>query len=126
MTSPTAPETLRLSAPTAKPRAGVWRLLMRRKLAMLGLGIIAVVVGGAIFAPWLTAFDPNEQMFDALTLEGAPLPPDAKFWLGTDLLGRDLFSRLLFGARTSLIIGIVANGAAVVIGTFLGLVAGFV
>src|SRR4029079_17149183 len=53
-------------------------------------------------------------------------PPNAKFWLGTDLLGRDLFSRLLFGARTSLIIGIVANGAAVVIGTFLGLVAGFV
>ena len=49
-------------------------------------------------------------MFDGLTLEGAPLPPGGAFPLGTDLLGRDLLSRLLYGARTSLVIGIVANG----------------
>jgi peptide/nickel transport system permease protein len=56
---------------------------------------------------------------------GAPLPPSEKFWLGTDLLGRDLFSRILFGARTSLIIGIVANGAALLIGTLIGVTAGY-
>jgi ABC-type dipeptide/oligopeptide/nickel transport system permease subunit len=50
-------------------------------------------------------------MFEGLTLEGAPLPPGGAFPLGTDLLGRDLLSRLLYGARTSLVIGIVANGA---------------
>ncbi|WP_287256215.1 ABC transporter permease [Mesorhizobium sp.] len=108
-----------------KPRAGVWRRLIKRPLALIGLVIVAVVVAGAILAPWLTGYDPNEQMFDGLTLEGAPLPPNASFWLGTDLLGRDLLTRILFGARTSLIIGIVANGVALVIGTLVGVTAGY-
>jgi peptide/nickel transport system permease protein len=108
-----------------KPRAGVWRRLIKRPLASIGLVIVAVVVAGAILAPWLTGYDPNEQMFDGLTLEGAPLPPNASFWLGTDLLGRDLLTRILFGARTSLIIGIVANGVALVIGTLVGVTAGY-
>ncbi|WP_198292716.1 ABC transporter permease [Mesorhizobium sp. STM 4661] len=109
----------------ARPRAGVWRQLLKRRLAVLGLAIVAIVVAGAILAPWLTGYDPNEQMFDGLTLEGAPLPPDAKFWLGTDLLGRDLLTRILYGARTSLIIGIVANGVALLIGTLVGVTAGY-
>jgi peptide/nickel transport system permease protein len=108
-----------------KPRAGVWRRLVKRRLALLGLVIVAIVVAGAVLAPWLTGYDPNEQMFDGLTLEGSPLPPDAKFWLGTDLLGRDLLTRILYGARTSLIIGIVANGVALLIGTLVGVVAGY-
>jgi peptide/nickel transport system permease protein len=109
----------------ARLRAGVWRRLVKRPLALLGLVIVAIVVAGAILAPWLTGYDPNEQMFDGLTLEGAPLPPDAKFWLGTDLLGRDLLTRILYGARTSLIIGIVANGVALLIGTLVGVTAGY-
>ncbi|UVC18841.1 MULTISPECIES: ABC transporter permease [Mesorhizobium] len=109
----------------ARPRAGVWRRLVKRPLALIGLVIVAVVVAGAILAPWLTGYDPNEQMFDGLTLEGAPLPPNASFWLGTDLLGRDLLTRILFGARTSLIIGIVANGVALLIGTLVGVTAGY-
>ena len=126
MTAPAGPEILGAVAPTAaRPRSGWWRLLLRRKLALAGLALIVVVVGGAIFAPWLAGYDPNEQMFDGLTLEGAPLPPSAQFWLGTDLLGRDLFSRILYGARTSLIIGIVANGAALLIGTLVGITAGY-
>ncbi|WP_292565146.1 ABC transporter permease [Mesorhizobium sp.] len=108
-----------------KPRAGVWRRLVRRRLALLGLVIVAIVVAGAVLAPWLTGYDPNEQMFDGLTIEGSPLPPDAKFWLGTDLLGRDLLTRILYGARTSLIIGIVANGVALFIGTLVGVTAGY-
>ncbi|WP_287139983.1 ABC transporter permease [Mesorhizobium sp.] len=108
-----------------KPRAGVWRRLVKRPLALIGLVIVAVVLAGAVLAPWLTGYDPNEQMFDGLTLEGAPLPPNASFWLGTDLLGRDLLTRILFGARTSLIIGIVANGVALLIGTLVGVTAGY-
>ncbi|WP_210200043.1 ABC transporter permease [Mesorhizobium sp. WSM3868] len=108
-----------------KPRAGVWRRLLKRPLALLGHFIVAIVLAGAILAPWLTGYDPNEQMFDGLTLEGSPLPPNAKFWLGTDLLGRDLLTRILFGARTSLIIGIVANGVALLIGTLVGVTAGY-
>jgi peptide/nickel transport system permease protein len=103
----------------------VLRQLLRRKLALFGLAIILVIVGAAVFAPWIVPFSPDDQMFDGLTLEGAPLPPDGKFWMGTDLLGRDMFSRLVYGAQTSLIIGVVANGAAVLIGTFFGVVAGF-
>ena len=99
---------------------------LKNKLALLGLGTILVFSVAAVFAPVLAPHPPDEQYFEGLTLEGAPLPPNAKFWLGTDLLGRGLFSRLIFGARTSLIIGIVANGAAVFIGAFLGIIAGYV
>jgi peptide/nickel transport system permease protein len=80
----------------------------------------------AVFAPVIAPHPPDEQFFDGLTLEGAPLPPNKKFPLGTDLLGRDLLARILFGARTSLIIGIAANGAALLIGTLLGITAGYV
>ena len=92
---------------------------------MFGLLIIALVVGAAILAPWVAPFDPAEQFFDGLTIEGAPLPPGGDYLLGTDLLGRDLFSRIIWGARTSLVIGLAANGMALVIGTAVGLVAGF-
>lgn len=124
MTNPIAPD-LSAGRMPAKPRAGVWRRLVRRPLALVGLVIVAVVLAGAVLAPWLAGYDPNEQMFDGLTLEGSPLPPNAKFWLGTDLLGRDLLTRILFGARTSLIIGIVANGVALLIGTLVGVTAGY-
>ncbi|MBZ9697162.1 MULTISPECIES: ABC transporter permease [unclassified Mesorhizobium] len=124
MTSPIAPDLMAGRMP-ARPRAGVWRRLVKRRLALLGLVIVAIVVAGAILAPWLTGYDPNEQMFDGLTIEGSPLPPSAKFWLGTDLLGRDLLTRILYGARTSLIIGIVANGVALLIGTLVGVTAGY-
>ncbi len=98
---------------------------MERRLALLGLVLIVLVVGAAVLAPWIAPYAPEEQLFDGLTLEGAPLPPDARFIMGTDLLGRDLFSRILYGAQTSLIIGVVANGLALLIGTLVGLVAGF-
>ncbi|MBZ9909805.1 ABC transporter permease [Mesorhizobium sp. BR115XR7A] len=124
MTNPIAPDLMAGRMP-ARPRAGVWRRLVKRRLALLGLVIVAIVVAGAILAPWLTGYDPNEQMFDGLTIEGSPLPPSAKFWLGTDLLGRDLLTRILYGARTSLIIGIVANGVALLIGTLVGVTAGY-
>lgn len=103
----------------------VLRRLMSCKLAVLGLLIVLICVGGAVFADWLAPHDPYEQFFDGLTLEGAPLPPNETFWFGTDLLGRDLFSRILYGAQTSLIIGLVANGAALFIGTIVGVTAGY-
>ena len=113
-----------LSAVDAPPQGALARLL-RRKMAVFGLVLIALVVFGAVAAPWIAPFDPNDQMFDGLTLEGAPMPPGGQFLMGTDLLGRDLFSRLLYGAQTSLIIGVVANGLALMIGTLVGITAGF-
>ncbi len=99
--------------------------LARRPLAILGILVILACVAGAVFAPVLTSYEPDVPLFEGLTLTGAPLPPDADFPLGTDLLGRDLLTRILYGARTSLIIGIAANGTALVIGTLIGAVAGF-
>ncbi len=100
--------------------------LLNNKLALFGLCMILVFSAAAVFAPILAPHPPDEQYFEGLTMEGAPLPPNMRFWLGTDLLGRGLFSRLIYGARTSLIIGIAANGAAVFIGAFLGIIAGYV
>jgi peptide/nickel transport system permease protein len=102
------------------------KTLLRRPSVAISLLFIAAVVLLAIFAPWVAPFDPSEQFIEGLSLEGAPLPPDATYRMGTDLLGRDLLSRLLYGARTSLFIGLLANGIAVLIGTLVGLTAGFV
>ena len=108
-----------------KAERGVFARIVRRPLAAFGLFVIVLTIAAAVFAPWIVPFDPNEQFFDGLTLEGAPLPPDGKFWFGTDLVGRDLFSRLIYGAQTSLIIGVVANGIAVLIGSAVGICAGY-
>ena len=111
-------------SPAERPATALARL-MRRKLALIGLAIILIVTLGAVFAPWIAPYSPDEQLFDGLTIEGAPLAPNGSFLFGTDLLGRDLLSRILYGARTSLIIGVVANGAALIIGTLIGVTAGF-
>ncbi|WP_454857223.1 ABC transporter permease [Rhizobium binxianense] len=104
---------------------GVVKSLLRQPAALFGLIVVVLVIALAIAAPWIAPFNPDEQMFDGLSLEGAPLPPGGPYLLGTDTLGRDLFSRLLFGARTSLVIGLVANGIAVAIGLIVGIVAGY-
>nr|WP_272903248.1 MULTISPECIES: ABC transporter permease [Sulfitobacter] len=99
--------------------------MKKRKLALFGMALIALTIFGALFAPYLTPYEPNDQMFDGLTMQGAPMAPGAQFALGTDLLGRDLLTRILYGARTSLIIGVLANGVALIIGTFIGVTAGY-
>ncbi|WP_455384224.1 ABC transporter permease [Acidihalobacter prosperus] len=103
----------------------VFRHLLQQKLLFIAIATIAVVTLGAIFAPLIAPYSPNFQFADGLSDMGGPLPPDQKFVLGTDLLGRDLLSRVIYGARTSLIVGIAANLVAVFIGTALGLIAGF-
>ncbi|WP_275786267.1 ABC transporter permease [Pararhizobium gei] len=103
----------------------VMKTMARQPAALFGLLIVVLVMLLAIAAPLIAPYSPDEQMFDGLTLEGAPMPPGAQFLLGTDTLGRDLFSRLLYGARTSLVIGLVANGVAVSIGLLIGILAGY-
>ena len=98
---------------------------MLRPRAWIALTVVLLAVLLAVAAPWVAPFPPEETFFDGLTLEGAPLPPSARFWFGTDLLGRDLLSRVIHGARTSLVIGLVANGTALLIGTAVGVTAGY-
>ncbi|CCO49473.1 putative ABC-type dipeptide/oligopeptide/nickel transport systems, permease component [Vibrio nigripulchritudo SOn1] len=103
----------------------MWKSLLSRPSVCISVMIIVVIVslalGASIFAP----YDPTEQFFEGLTLEGAPLPPNDVFWLGTDLLGRDLLSRIIYGSQTSLLIGVVANGVAILIGTTVGVIAAY-
>ena len=103
-----------------------FKRLLKRKIALFSFAIIVLIVASAIFAPLLAPYDPSKQFEQGLTLQGSPIAPNSEFLLGTDLLGRDLLSRLMYGARTSLFIGLLANGFAVLLGTFIGVVAGFV
>ena len=102
-----------------------WIRFRRDWLALSGLVVIIIFITAAVLAPAIAPYSPSEQFFDGLTLEGSPLGPNSRFWFGTDTNGRDQFSRLLYGAQTSLLIGIVANGIAVFVGTCLGVVAGY-
>ncbi len=106
-------------------RSRSWTRLRRNYLGLFGAVVVVTVVIIALLAPFLAPYDPAEQFFEGLTVEGAPLPPNEKFLLGTDLLGRDLLSRLIYGARISLAVGVIANVAALLIGTLLGTVAGY-
>jgi peptide/nickel transport system permease protein len=98
----------------------VWRSFRRHKPAMLGSVVILIFALSAIFAPRLTSFDPEKTDLDHM-LEA----PSAKHIMGTDELGRDLLTRLLYGGRVSLSIGVMAMSLAVVIGAVVGGLAGF-
>lgn len=102
-----------------------WKKFFKNPVSSSAMIVVAAMILTALFAPWLAPYPPEEQFFDGLSLEGMPMGPGSQFWLGTDLLGRDLLSRLIYGARTSLLIGVLANGIAVLIGALLGIVAGY-
>ncbi|MDP8987928.1 MAG: ABC transporter permease, partial [Actinomycetota bacterium] len=78
-------------------RADVWRRFRRNRLAMVGLAVILLLVLAAVLAPLLSPYPPN-----AIDTAASRQPPSAEHWFGTDLLGRDLFTRVLYGAQTSL------------------------
>ncbi|BCF94283.1 MULTISPECIES: ABC transporter permease [Paraburkholderia] len=102
-----------------RKRRGLVRF-MRNKAAVFGALLVALIVVMALFAPWLTQYDPVQASF--MTVRQAP---SAAHWFGTDELGRDVLSRLLYGARASLLAGVVSVGIAVVLGVPLGLLAGY-
>ncbi len=113
-----------LSAP--HPLTELWRDFARNPGAVAGLAVVALLVFCALFAEWLAPHSPIEQYRDAILtppswLEGGK----AGFLLGTDAVGRDLLSRLIFGARLSLGIGLVSVSLSLGFGILLGLIAGF-
>ena len=97
-----------------------WRRLLANKAAVAGGIVLLILIFLAIFAPWIA---PHSYSYQNLEL-GAQ-PPSGNFVLGTDTLGRDLFSRILYGARVSLLVGFVATGVALVIGVSWGIIAGY-
>jgi peptide/nickel transport system permease protein len=119
--TPPAEEAL----PVESSRSRVWRELRRSPTFWIGGLLILGVALAALFAPILAPHDPTAQFDDGLTLIGAPLGHTAKFPLGTDFEGRDILSRLLYGARLSLGISLTGNLLAVLLGVTLGAAAGW-
>ena len=97
-----------------------WRRLLRHKLGMIGLVMLALLVFAAIFAPLLSGPDPA-----AMDLKMKNKPPSAEHILGTDAIGRDVWARLVFGARVSLSVGLVAVGIYTSIALILGSISGY-
>ncbi len=106
-----------------------WQRLRRDRVAMISLVVIVLIVLMAILAPLATALTghpPNEQYRQiGLTPDGLPEGPTSQFLLGTDDLGRDILVRIAYGARVSLLVGVVSTGIAVALGVIIGLAAGF-
>jgi peptide/nickel transport system permease protein len=109
------------AASTAGPWARAWRRLRHRRSALVGFVVVAVFVVLAVFAPWLAPFDPIETSWSAIRQA-----PSAAHWFGTDDIGRDVLSRVVWGTRASLLAGVVSVSISMLLGVPLGLAAGFV
>lgn len=130
MTDTTPDRTLPPAAAPVSHRQKEFRRALQSMVtsrwALLGMIILIVVTFIAIFGPWLAPFDPNRQNIMMRLLEpGSPGAGELTYWLGSDQLGRDVLSRLLYGARVSLLVGVAAIAVGGVLGTVLGLVSGY-
>jgi peptide/nickel transport system permease protein len=103
----------------------VWRRFRRDRVALLGAIIVGLLIFIAVFAPLLAPHGPSQIFDSGLNLDGSPVGPSREFPLGADALGHDQLSRILYGARVSLTIGIVANGFAMLIGVIVGSLGGY-
>jgi len=114
--------TATASVAAAAPRShALWAALRRNRLSWIGLALLLLIILVAFLAPWLAPYDPLKQNI-IYRLE----PPSAQFWLGTDSYGRDVLSRVIYGARVSLLVGFVAILIAMTIGSALGVLAGYI
>jgi glutathione transport system permease protein len=123
LNTPATPASAVEPPPTAvrTPAAEFWRKFKRQHVGLVAGVFVLLLVLVAALAPWLAPFD-AENFFDYDALNA---PPSAKHWFGVDALGRDIFSRILMGARISLAAGFVSVAVGAVIGTLLGLLAGY-
>jgi len=119
-TMPASPPLL-ADARVRTPWSEFWRKFKRQKIAMVAGAFVVMLVVVAVAAPWIAPFD-AENFFDYDQLNARP---NAKHWFGVDALGRDIFSRILMGARISLAAGFLSVAVGAIIGTLLGLVAGY-
>lgn len=117
--------TATLSTPDAKARNRSLKQFLNHRVAVASAGVLVLLIFTAIFAPWLAPYDPYDlAMTDAGMLE-FEAPPSQTFLLGTDAIGRDVLSRLIFGGRISLTIGLVSASISILLGSILGVLAGY-
>jgi peptide/nickel transport system permease protein len=120
MTAQTMPAIAPAAEVIETPGRRAWRRLKQRKGAMAGLAVIVIVVLAALLAPWIAPYDPIQQSWSAVRKA-----PSAAHWFGTDEVGRDVLARILYGARASLLAGVMSVGIAIGIGVPVGLAAGY-
>jgi peptide/nickel transport system permease protein len=101
-------------------KMNLWEALRKNKLMLAGSGLVLLLLFVSLLAPWLAPYDPGQ-----IDLTNVLASPTLKHLFGTDQLGRDVLSRMIWGARISLKVGFVATGVAIIIGTILGAVAGY-
>ena len=106
--------------PQAGPWRRAWRRLLRRRAAMIGLAIVLGFIALALFAPWIAPYDPIATSWSAIRQA-----PSAAHWFGTDDIGRDVLSRVVWGTRASLLAGVVSVSISLLLGIPIGLAAGF-
>ena len=97
-----------------------WSAMYKNKLMLTGGGLVFLLLVISLLAPWLAPYDPGQ-----IDLNNVLAAPSMNHWFGTDQLGRDVLSRMIWGARISLKVGFVATGFAIIIGTMLGAVSGY-
>jgi peptide/nickel transport system permease protein len=112
--------TQKLDAKSLSPMGIVYKRLTRNKLALIALFIMILLSTTAIIAPLLTPYDR-----DQIDMANSYQKPSTEHWLGTDDLGRDTFTRLVYGGRVSLSVGLVSTAISLIIGVFLGAIAGY-
>jgi len=120
MSAVLAVNAARQPAPAAGPWRRAWRRLRQRRSALFGLGVVLVFIALALFAPWVAPQDPIATSWGAIRKA-----PSAEHWFGTDEIGRDVLSRLIWGARASLLAGVVSVSISLLLGVPIGLAAGF-
>src|SRR6187551_413828 len=116
---PVPPTSAALPTP-AGPWRRAWRRLKRRRAALLGLAVVLGFVALAVFAPWIAPMDPIATSWGAIRKA-----PSAQYWFGTDEIGRDVLSRVIWGTRASLLAGVVSVSISLLIGVPVGMAAGF-
>jgi peptide/nickel transport system permease protein len=114
--APTA--QVEIAAPPRRPLLAVLRFVRRKPLGAAGGLLILLMVAAALLAPWLAPYDPLETDYGAMLA-----PPSAAHWLGTDAFGRDVFSRIVYGARTALLVGFGASIFGTTAGALVGVAA---
>lgn len=115
-----APVPVAAASDMRTPLGEFWRRFRRQKVALIAGAFLLILLGVAVFAPFVAPYDPSAPDYMAI-LEG----PSAAHWAGTDAYGRDVFSRIIFGARISLAVGFLSVSLGGLVGVSLGVISGF-
>lgn len=121
ISDPTTPDALEKAYGGESPAKMAWKRLRKDRVSMIGLTLVVTLALVAVFAPWIAPYDPINDY----NLRNRLKPPSKEHWLGTDSSGRDVFSRIVYGARISLTIGLASRVVTLVLGVGLGALAGY-